>query len=156
MYLLKFGIFKNEELKEVENYFSNLNNLRDFLNLTEKDCKSNKGGTTANVRTRFGIVTIHLSKQEIKFKEKIEKTIITIYSKEINFVAVFTIVWNVVVASTDFQYEIHLAPYLSSSSPRFLQELKKCFVIEPIVDDLKDKVEYKFIELTLKARMKQK
>ena len=153
MYLLKFGIFKNEQLKEGENYFSNLNNLRDFLNLTEKDCKSNKGGTTANVRTRFGIITIHLSKQEIKFKEKIEKTVITIYSKEINLAAVFTITWNVVTL-TDFQYEIHLAPYLSSSSPRFLQELKKCFVIEPIVDDLNDKVEYKFLELILKARMK--
>jgi len=154
MYISKYNKFRNEELREVLFYFSDLKNLKDFLNKDERDCKSNKAGTIANVRTRFGIVTIHLSKQEIEIKGKIAKTVITIYSKEINLVAVFTIEWKTYESPwTDFQYEIYLAPNLNSSSPRFLQELKKIFVIEPIIDNLEEKIEYKIIELVLKSKM---
>lgn len=50
-----------EQVKKVVNYFSNLNNLKYFLGKDEKDCKANKSGTKANIRTKYGIITINLS-----------------------------------------------------------------------------------------------
>jgi hypothetical protein len=77
-----FGIdakYSIEQIKKIENYFGNLNNLKDFFNKDEKECKSNKAGTKANVKLKYvGICSFALSKTEINGERYIR-----IYSKEL-------------------------------------------------------------------------
>ena len=72
--------YSREQIEKIEKYFSDLNNLKDFLNKDEKECKANKKGTKANARLKYvGVCSFALSKTEMGKNERY----IRIYSKEL-------------------------------------------------------------------------
>lgn len=78
-----FGIdakYSKKQIKKIEDYFGDLNNLNDFFKKDKKECKANKTGTKANVRLKYvGVCSFALSKTELSKEERY----IRIYSKEL-------------------------------------------------------------------------
>lgn len=80
--------FDRKKIDKIEKYFSDLNNLGNFLEKDKKDCKANKAGTKANVRVkRYGVISLELTK-EVKNDYDIT---ISIRSKDIGLFIELTI-----------------------------------------------------------------
>jgi len=108
----------NEQVIKVQNYFSNLNNLKYFLGKDEKDCKSNKAGTKANVRTKYGIITVNLTTILNTATEKA----IEITSKEVDLkinMFFFSNTQNIGVSVCTFVWRFN--PYCNK--PAFIQTI---------------------------------
>lgn len=136
----------NEQVIKVQNYFCNLNNLKYFLGKDEKDCKSNKAGTKANVRTKYGIITINLS----TIVDNDISKVIEITSKEIDLkinMYFFSDACNIANAVCTFIWQFDP----DCKKPEWIQAIRSAFFLD--VDDLKkknrlfDKIQSKILEI---------